>query len=71
MTIAKITKAYIRHYSDNGQSTAYVEWVDSRGKAGRTEATRGTFEFRPYGDHMDALLDRAKREGITVERETW
>jgi hypothetical protein len=62
--IKTITKAYIRTYGDNGQTTAYVEWVDGRGRAGRTEG-------KPDNLHMLALLARAEREGVTVKRETW
>lgn len=62
--IKQITKAYVRTYSDSGQVTAYVEWVDDKGKAGRTEG-------EPLNAHMQALLSRAEREGITVEREQW
>lgn len=62
--IAKITKAYIRHYADSGQTTAYVEWVDEKGKTGRTEG-------KPSGLHMEALLNRARREGVAVEKQTW
>ena len=62
--IATITKAYIRTYTDNGQTVAYVEWIDDRGKSGRTEGERSNV-------HMQALLARAKREGVTVQRETW
>jgi LDH2 family malate/lactate/ureidoglycolate dehydrogenase len=63
--IPTITKAYIRHSSDNGQTSAYVEWTDTQGENGRTEGA-----YLP-GAHMKALLDRAKREGVTVARETW
>lgn len=63
-TIAKITRAYIRTYGDTGQVTSYVEWVDSRGEQGRTEGG-------PENLHMQALLARARREGVTVERERW
>lgn len=63
-TISKITKAYIRTYSDNKQTTAYVEWTDSKGKSGRTEG-------KPNNAHMQALLARAEREGVQVARETW
>lgn len=63
--ISKITKAYTRTYSDSGQSKVYVEWIDSRGKAGRTEGNL------PAGGHMSALLDRAKREGVQPTNETW
>lgn len=80
--IARITKAYIRRYSDNGQVTAYVEWTDGRGCTGRTEGTAQSRDFervrRTDGGepfhvdlHMDALLSRAVREGVPVTRETW
>lgn len=62
--IAKITKAYIRTYSDSGQTTAYVEWVDHKGKSGRTEG-------KEYNPHMQALTKRAEREGVQVERQYW
>lgn len=62
--IVKITRAYIRHYSDNGQTVAYVEWIDDKGNRGRTEGKRN-------GLHMRELFKRAKREGLTVEREQW
>ena len=60
MAIAKITKAYVHHYRDNGQTVAYVEWMDLRGKAGRTEGD-------PHNPHMTALFRRAQREGVLVE----
>ena len=80
MTIAKITDAYFRDYRDSGQSMFYVEWVDDRGNHGRTEGptrksvTGVTFagaDDPRFGWHMCALLNRAKREGIEVRRETW
>ena len=74
--IAKITRAYVRTYSDNGQTKAYVEWLDHRGRSGRTEAD---ITGRPedavmsecYGAHMGALMARAICHGIVIERETW
>ena len=63
-SIKEITKAYIRTYKDSGQVTGYVEWVDHKGKKGRTEGD-------PKSVHMKALFDRAKREGVKVEKETW
>lgn len=63
-TIKKITKAYVRTYGDSGQTTAYVEWIDSEGKAGRIEGD-------PNGEHMAALFARARREGIKIEQEEW
>ncbi len=56
----EIDDAYIRHYSDNGQTTAYVEWSDGS----RTEGN-------PDGVHMQELFRRAKRDGITIRKETW
>lgn len=75
--IAKITKAYIRHYSDNGQTTAYVDWLDSKGKPGRTGGPalwlRDDLDQRhaPDGEHMRALFARADREGVHISREVW
>lgn len=75
--IARITHAYVRHYSDNGQTKAYVEWIDNKGKTGRTEgeygpcACCGSPRVNNLGQHMNALFERAKREGVTIERETW
>jgi len=63
-TIRKITKAYVRTYADNGQTVAYVEWIDSSNKHGRTEGS-------PDGVHMQQLLLRAEREGVRVRTETW
>ena len=83
--IVKITRAYVRHYSDNGQTTAYVEWLDNRGKAGRTEGAVGpcpccgsdcaaSFEEGrkvQLGAHMAALFARAEREGVVAEHDNW
>lgn len=63
-SIAKITKAYTRHYRDNGQTVTYVEWIDTKGVAGRTEG-------EPSNAHMVALVARAARESAPVTRETW
>lgn len=72
--IQKITRAYVRRYRDNGQTTAYIEWVDHLGKAGRTEgpvlAAKGTLADC-YGLHMGALMARAICTGHEIERETW
>lgn len=69
--IKQITRAYIRRYSDSGQETAYVEWIDNRGKAGRTEGPCQFSDCIPIGGHMQALFERAIREGIKIECETW
>lgn len=63
-TIKKITKAYTRLYTDNKSTKAYVEFVDSNGKTGRTEGS-------PSNAHMKALFARARREGVKVKREVW
>ena len=74
MIIKEITKAYVRHYTDNGQTTAYVEWVDHNGQSGRTEGAvrsqTGTIE-QCYGPHMGALIARAICNGIEIEDQTW
>jgi hypothetical protein len=62
--IAKITKVYIRKYSDSGQITAYVEWVDNKGISGRTEG-------KVDGIHMQELFKRARRELVPIEKEVW
>lgn len=72
--ISKITRAYVRTYSDNGQTKACVEWIDHRGQTGRTEgdvrAKTGTLAA-VYGDHMGALMARAICSGIEIQREVW
>lgn len=74
MTIQRITRAYVRTYTDSGQRTAYVEWVDTAGEKGRTEspvrANTGTLA-QMYGIHMGALMARAICHGVTIEREVW
>lgn len=62
--IAKTTSGYIRHYRDNGQTTAYVEWVNSKGRTGRTEG-------EVSNPHMQALLIRSKREGVYRGFDIW
>lgn len=56
----EIERAYVRHYSDNYQTTAYVEWLDG-------SRTEGNLENL----HMQELFRRAKRDGIEIENETW
>ena len=64
MTIASIYRAVVRTYTDSGQTVAYVDWTDTKGKAGVTTGD-------PDNAHMQALLARAEQEGLTVTRETW
>ena len=73
--ITKITAAYVRHYSDNGQTTAYVEWIDHDSRKGRTEGRvcerADDTSNIPAGPHMQALFARARRDGVSVKTETW
>lgn len=72
--IAQITRVYTRHYRDNDQRTAYVEWVDHNGKSGRTEGPvhwEGQTIAERYGLHMGALIARAICHGVPVEHEIW
>ena len=70
-----ITRFYIRHYRDNGQTTAYCEWAGG----GRTEGNEhhcDNFheccrEDAHFGAHMTALARRAIRAGLTIETEVW
>ena len=59
-----IKRAYIRRYSDSGQTTAYIEWSNGC----RTE---GPTTGNGIGLHMRELFARAQREGIKIEHETW
>ena len=74
--IAKITAAYTRHYRDNGQTKVYVEWIDHRGRIGRTEGDvrdtpkNATIAER-YGVHMGALIARAICTGVDVDHQVW
>lgn len=63
--ITSIKDAYVRHYRDNGQTTAYVVWIDHRGKEGVTEGKSleaNGDKLYQFGQHMGALLERANRE---------
>ena len=70
--IRQITAAYVRYYRDSGQTTAYVEWIDGNRDAGRTEgACRSRTNPEPRSGHMAALFERARRDGLTIERQVW
>lgn len=62
--IKTITKAYIRTYTENETTKAYVEFVDE-------DDANSRIEGEPDNPHMLALLARAEREGLQVERERW
>jgi hypothetical protein len=51
----RIRAAGVRTFSDTGQTQAYVEWGDGSSTTGD-----------PSNVHMQALLARAKREGVKV-----
>lgn len=59
--IARIISARVTKYEDNGETIAYVYWADTSGRTGETLGD-------PESTHMRALLARAKREGIRVQR---
>lgn len=61
-----ITKAYTRHYRDNGQLTAYIEWSDGS----RTEGD-AIMPRIAAGTHMRALFARAMADGLTIAHEVW
>lgn len=72
----QIKRIYIRRYRDNGQATAYVDWSDGS----RTEGSLQRLYYRPlgkggytvtFGQHMHALFNRARREGLHLQLETW
>ncbi len=68
-----ITRAYVRRYRDNGQTTAYVEWANgsrTEGPLRHSEHHRGP-ATPSFGSHMHALFAAAKRNGVRLERETW
>jgi hypothetical protein len=58
----KITKAYLQSY--DGHTVAHVEWINSQGRAGRSEG-------EPANPQMLALLRQADRAGVKIEREKW
>lgn len=64
--ISTIKRAYTRLYSDSGQLVAYVEWSNGSRTEAATDKPR---EAR--GTHMRALFERAKRDGLSVDHETW
>jgi hypothetical protein len=59
-TNQQIKRAYVRHYSDSGQVTAYIEWANGS----RTEG-------EPENGYMLALMARAQREGLNITKESW
>ena len=66
--IARITAAYMRHYSDEDRWTAYVEWIDDRGDSGVTEGPAKP-DGTPVHPHLQSLFERAKRAGIEPKAE--
>jgi hypothetical protein len=61
-----IVKAYTRHYRDNNQLTAYVEWSDGS----RTEGP-AVEPLQPEGLHMQMLFNSARRFGAPITHEAW
>lgn len=65
----RIKRIYTRHYRDNDQSRAYVDWEGGARTEGEAKDYHGVLV--PCGVHMGALFDRALCEGLTIEREVW
>lgn len=64
-----IKRIYTRHYRDNDQRTAYVDWADGSRTEGRAIEYHGVLV--PESAHLGALFDRAIASGLSVEREVW
>ena len=62
MTIRCILNAAITRHNDTRMTTARVTWLDNRKRQGETCGVSRSV-------HMQALLLRALREGVTVTRE--
>jgi hypothetical protein len=70
MSIAKITKAELITFSDTGQIAASFEWLDHKGRTGRTVGyARASFPF--FQDHLQALAWRAACEGVQMKKVTY
>lgn len=61
-----IKRALTRFYSDNRQLSAIVIWADGSATYGKARKP-----LEPIGLHVQALFDRAKRDGLTIEHEVW
>lgn len=69
-----ITRIYVRRFSDTGQVRACAEWSDGSRTEGHITThriPRRPFPFFTFGQHMHALFQRARREGLRLERETF
>ncbi len=71
----QIKRIYVRRYTDNGQTVAYVDWADGSHTEGALKYSanprRALLSEASFGTHMHALFARAKRDGLRLERETW
>lgn len=60
--IERIERVSRIHFRDNGQHIVSVHWLANDG-------TRGQTEGNPKNLHIQALMHRARREGVVVEPE--
>lgn len=71
----KIKSAAIRYYRDNQQIQGRIEWENGSTTTGNGTRKNSCFLLRPssidFGTHMDSLMLRAVREGLTVAVERW
>lgn len=68
----KFKRIYVRRYRDNASVVAYAE--HNKGcteSTARYEGTRRRGYLPAFGEHMHALFAAAKRQGLSLERETW
>jgi hypothetical protein len=59
----KFKRIYVIRFRDNGQTVAYAKH-----NKGRTE---GSLSKHTFGLHMHQLFAAAKRQGLTMQCETW
>lgn len=64
-----IVAAFTRYYRDNKAHMSVVEWSDGSSTQGEAFLYHGI--PLPVGEHMGALFDRARSEGLTIGREVW
>lgn len=72
-TITRFKRIYVTHYSDNGQTFARVEHDlgTTVGVLARRSYRKGAPATFTFGEHMHALFNAARRQGLKLEREHW
>lgn len=58
--IATVTRATVRTHKATGRTVAFIEWLDTQGRIGRTSG-------KPKAHlGIDALLAKASRQGVRI-----